>query len=265
MTLGFQAAGEGSADESRGAAYCHVHRLKVTAGGGGGILAVAVPAPTPPTNRRLAAMLRRIRRRLHGSKLPIVTLIAETERDPFKVLVSTILSARTKDEATAGATRRLFAAASTPEEIGALPLQELERLIFPVGFYRTKAKNLKLAMTMLRGRFGGEVPRTVEELVELPGVGRKTANLVVTEGFRRPGICVDTHVHRIVNLWGYVDTKNPLETEMALRRKLPRSQWIDLNKTLVSFGQKLCLPVSPWCSRCPVEEWCPKLGVGRSR
>ncbi len=210
-------------------------------------------------------MLRRIRRRLDGARLPIVTLIAETERDPFKVLVSTILSARTKDEATAAATRRLFDAASTPEEIGALPATEIERLIFPVGFYRTKAKNLRLAMGVLLDRFGGEVPRTVEELVELPGVGRKTANLVVTEGFRRPGICVDTHVHRITNLWGYVDTRNPLETEMALRAKLPRTQWIDLNRTLVSFGQKLCVPVSPWCSRCPVEEWCPKLGIERSR
>lgn len=210
-------------------------------------------------------MLRRIRRHLEGSQLPIVTLIAETERDPFKVLVSTILSARTKDEATAGATRRLFDAASTPEEIADLPAAKIERLIFPVGFYRTKAKNLRLAMGVLLDRFGGEVPRTVEELIELPGVGRKTANLVVTEGFRRPGICVDTHVHRITNLWGYVDTRSPLETEMVLRAKLPRSQWIGLNKTLVSFGQKLCVPVSPWCSRCPVEEWCLKLGVDRSR
>ncbi|MCY3964873.1 MAG: endonuclease III [Acidobacteria bacterium] len=210
-------------------------------------------------------MLRRIRRHLEGSRLPIVTLIAETERDPFKVLVSTILSARTKDEATAAATRRLFDVASTPEEIAGLPAAQIERLIFPVGFYRTKAKNLRLAMGVLLGRFGGEMPRTVEELIELPSVGRKTANLVVTEGFRRPGICVDTHVHRITNLWGYVDTKTPLETEMALRAKLPRSQWIGLNKTLVSFGQKLCVPVSPWCSRCPVEEWCPKLGVDRSR
>ena len=210
-------------------------------------------------------MLRRIRLHLRGSRLPVVTLIAETERNPFKVLVSTILSARTKDDATAAATRRLFDAASTPEEIGALPAAELERLIFPVGFYRTKAKNLRLAMGVLLDRFGGEVPQTVEELIELPGVGRKTANLVVTEGFRRPGICVDTHVHRITNLWGYVDTRNPLETEVALRAKLPRSQWIGLNKTLVSFGQKLCVPVSPWCSRCPVEEWCPKLGVKRRR
>lgn len=210
-------------------------------------------------------MLRRIRRHLDGDRLPIVTLIAETERDPFKVLVSTILSARTKDEATAAATRRLFDAASTPADIAALPAAELERLIFPVGFYRTKAKNLRLAMGVLLDRFGGELPQTVEELVELPGVGRKTANLVVTEGFRRPGICVDTHVHRITNIWGYVATRTPLETEMALRARLPRSQWIDLNRTLVGFGQKLCVPVSPWCSRCPVEEWCLKSGVERSR
>ncbi len=226
---------------------------------------VVVASPSPPSNRRLAAMLRRIRRRLKGAELPVVTLIAETERDPFKVLVSTILSARTKDDATAAATRRLFDRAATPEAIGALPQGELERLIFPVGFYRTKAKNLKLAMAVLNERFAGEVPATVDELIELPGVGRKTANLVVTEGFRRPGICVDTHVHRITNIWGYVETKTPLETEMALRAKLPRSQWIGLNKTLVSFGQKLCVPISPWCSRCPVEEWCPKLGVERNR
>ncbi len=222
-------------------------------------------AVEPPSNRRLAAMLRRIRRSLEGAELPVVSLIAETERDPFKVLVSTILSARTKDGATAAATRRLFDAASTPDEIGALPVGDIERLIFPVGFYRTKARNLKRAMTVLRKRFGSQVPRTVDELVELPGVGRKTANLVVTEGFGRPGICVDTHVHRIVNLWGYVDTDTPLRTEMTLREKLPRSQWIDLNRTLVSFGQTTCLPVSPWCSRCPVAEWCPRLGVGRTR
>jgi endonuclease III len=210
-------------------------------------------------------MLRRIRHALRGTTPPVVTLIAETERDAFKVLISTILSARTKDDVTAAASTRLFAAAPDAAALAALPVARVEELIFPVGFYRTKARSVVDTARRLLERFEGRVPDTLEELVTLPGVGRKTANLVLTEGFRKPGICVDTHVHRITNLWGYVTTRAPLETEMALRARLPRSQWIDINRTLVAFGQQTCLPVSPWCSRCPVEEWCPKIGVGRTR
>jgi endonuclease-3 len=222
-------------------------------------------AVAPVGSRRLALMLRRIRRSLEGTTPPVVTLIAETERDPFKVLISTILSARTKDGATAAASARLFAAAPDAALLAALPIERVAELIYPVGFYRTKARSVVATAQELLERFDGRVPDSIDELVTLPGVGRKTANLVVTEGFRRPGICVDTHVHRITNLWGYVDTRTPAETETALRAKLPRSQWLDLNRTLVAFGQQTCLPVSPWCSRCPVEEHCPKIGVGRTR
>jgi endonuclease III len=227
---------------------------------------IRAPGLVPPvTSRRLATMLRRIRRSLHGTTPPVVTLIAETERDPFKVLISTILSARTKDDATAAASSRLFGAAPDAARLAALSIDRVAKLIYPVGFYRTKARSVVATAQQLLERFGGRVPDTIDELVTLPGVGRKTANLVLTEGFRKPAICVDTHVHRITNLWGYVSTRTPAETEVALRAKLPRGQWLDLNRTLVSFGQQTCLPVSPWCSRCPVENWCPKLGVGRSR
>jgi endonuclease III len=216
-------------------------------------------------NRRLAVMLRRIRAALAGTAPPVVTLIAEAERDPFKVLISTILSARTKDETTAAAAARLFAVAPDAPRLALLPVSRIERLIYPVGFFRAKAANIRRAAELLRDLFAGTVPDTIDELVSLPGVGRKTANLVLTEGFRKPAICVDTHVHRITNIWGYVATGSPEETEWALRAKLPRSQWLDLNKTLVSFGQQICVPASPWCSRCPVADWCLRIGVGRHR
>ena len=209
--------------------------------------------------------MRRIRRALEGTAAPVVTLIAEAERDPFKVLVSTILSARTKDEVTAEASARLFAAAANAAALSKLHLRRLEKLIYPVGFYRTKAKSLRATAKVLLEHFCGEVPSTIEELLELPGVGRKTANLVLTEGFEKPAICVDTHVHRITNLWGYVETKSPEKTEWALRDKLPKRYWIDFNKTLVSFGQKICVPSSPKCSQCPLEDWCPQIGVTRRR
>jgi endonuclease-3 len=143
--------------------------------------------------------------------------------------------------------------------------KEIERLIYPVGFYRTKARNLRAACRILIDRHHGCVPRSLDELLRLPGVGRKTANLVVTVGYGDDGICVDTHVHRIVNLWGYVETRTPDETEFALRAKLPRKHWKTLNDILVTFGQNLCVPVSPWCSRCRVEAWCAKAGLKRSR
>ena len=181
------------------------------------------------------------------------------------LLVACLLSLRTQDATTREAAARLFAVADTPAGVLRLPASRLARLIYPVGFYRTKARNVVATASQLLDRFGGAVPSTIDELVTLPGVGRKTANLVLTEGFRAPAICVDTHVHRILNIWGYVATHTPLLTEWALRAKLPRAQWLDLNRTLVAFGQRTCLPVSPWCSRCPVAEWCPRIGVGRSR
>lgn len=219
----------------------------------------------PVDNRRLPHFLRRVREEVEGVQVPVVSLIAEGTKDPFRVLVSTMLSARTKDDVTAAASRRLFAVAAEPAALARIPVGRLERLIFPVGFYRTKARNLRAAARDLLERFGGHVPETLEELVSLPGVGRKTANLVLGEGFGKPAICVDTHVHRITNLWGYVETATPEQTEMELRRKLPRRYWIEINRLLVSFGQHLCVPASPRCSQCPLESLCPRIGVARHR
>jgi len=216
-------------------------------------------------NRGLPWFVRRLRAHLADKAPPVVTLIAQQAHDPFRVLVSTLLSARTKDDVTARASARLFAVAADPAAVAALAVRRLERLIFPVGFYRTKARHLREACRVLVDRFGGRVPDTIDALVELPGVGRKTANLVLVEGFGKPAICVDTHVHRIANLWGYVATRTPEETETALRRALPRRYWLDLNRLLVSFGQHTCVPLSPRCSRCPIEERCPRIGVVRCR
>jgi endonuclease-3 len=196
---------------------------------------------------------------------PVVTFIAVQTSDPFRVLISCLLSLRTKDQTTGPAARRLFALADTPASMLALSNRQIERTIYPVGFYRTKARVIREICRTLVERYEGRVPDDLDELLTLKGVGRKTANLVVTQGFRKPGICVDTHVHRISNRWGYVRTANPHATEMALRRKLPRTYWLVYNDLLVAFGQTICTPTSPWCSRCPVQQWCPRRGVVRHR
>lgn len=196
---------------------------------------------------------------------PIITFIANRGATPFDILVSTLLSLRTKDEVTAKATGRLLAVARTPETMVKLAPGEIEKLIYPVGFYPTKAKRLITISRILIDQYKGTVPETMEELTALPGVGRKTANLVLVEGFKIPAICVDTHVHRISNRIGYVKTKTPDKTEMALRKKLPKRHWVRYNELLVAFGQVLCRPISPFCSRCPVTEMCPQIGVARHR
>lgn len=198
---------------------------------------------------------------VQGYEVPVVDLIAAQTKDPFKVLVATILSARTKDEVTAAACRRLFTKAETAEELSGLSKSEIERLIYPVGFFRNKAGFLAKLPAALAQRFHGKVPDTVEELVELPGVGRKTANLVVAVAFEKPAICVDTHVHRIMNIWGYVKTETPLQTEMELREKLPKKFWLTVNSVLVAFGQGTCKPVRPHCDRCVIAKFCPQIGV----
>jgi endonuclease-3 len=165
---------------------------------------------------------------------------------------------------TAVACEKLFAKARTPEAMLALAPKTLEKLIYPVGFYRTKARVIRGICRDLIDKFGGEVPDNIDDLLSLNGVGRKTANLVVTQAFHKPGICVDTHVHRISNRWGLVASKTPDKTEMALREVLPPRHWIDYNTILVAFGQTLCQPVSPWCSRCPIATGCPRIGVVRS-
>jgi endonuclease-3 len=214
----------------------------------------------------LSKILRTLRHEVPQWKVPAVGVIAGEAVDrPFETLISTILSLRTKDKVTEEASRKLLARGPSPEAIAALSTREIEELIYPVGFYRTKAKNLRETCRILLERHDGRVPRRMEELLELPGVGRKTANLVLTVGYDDYGICVDTHVHRISNLWGYVKTRTPEETEFALRKKLPRRYWKTFNDLLVTFGQNLCVPVSPWCSRCPVEKHCEKVGLRRSR
>jgi endonuclease-3 len=198
-------------------------------------------------------------------KAPVVTLMAVKSRDPFRVLIGCLLSLRTKDETTGPASQRLFKLASTPQAMMRLTTRQVERAIYPVGFYRTKAKTIRELCKRLTVEFDGRVPDDLDGLLSLKGVGRKTANLVLTQGFHKPGICVDTHVHRISNRWAFVRTKNPHDTEMALRRRLPAPYWIEYNDLLVAFGQTLCKPTSPLCSRCPVEVYCPKRGVSRQR
>lgn len=197
--------------------------------------------------------------------LPAVERVGGTPPDPFLVLISCLLSLRTQDETTDPASRRLFAAARTPQQLLHLPVPKISRLIYPVSFYRVKARRIHQICQHLIGRFRGKVPDTLEDLLTLPGVGRKTANLVLTLGFQKPGICVDIHVHRISNRLGYVRTRGPLQTEMALRDKLPGRYWLEYNALLVAFGQRICRPVSPWCSRCPLASLCSRVGVDRSR
>ncbi len=206
-----------------------------------------------------------IRREVKNWKQPIVGTFAEGENALFKILVSTLLSLRTQDKTTEEASHRLFRVAQTPQELLKMSEKEIEKLIYPVGFYRTKAKTLIKVCLLLIERHRGVVPGTMEELLALPGVGRKTANLVMTVGHRKPGICVDTHVHRISNRWGLVKTKTPDETEMALRKILPKRYWIDYNELLVCYGQNLCQPVSPHCTKCKISKYCPRIGVIRNR
>ena len=181
------------------------------------------------------------------------------------MLVSTILSLRTKDEVTAQAAARLFEKARTPESLIVLGEERTARLIYPVGFYPTKARRLMEISRILIDHYKGQVPDTMEALLALPGVGRKTANLVLVEGFGIPAICVDTHVHRISNRIGYVKTKTPEQTEMVLRKKLPKKHWVNYNELLVAFGQVICRPISPFCSKCPVSKMCPAIGVTTTR
>jgi endonuclease-3 len=186
-------------------------------------------------------------------------------RDPFRVLIGCILSLRTKDEVSYPGTARLFARVRSPRGMSRLPESAIAELIYPVGFYRRKAAQIRRLSRLLLRDFGGRVPGRIETLLSLPGVGRKTANLVVTVGFGRPGICVDTHVHRIANRLGWVATRHPHDTERELRRVLPRRYWIPINEILVRHGQAVCKPVSPLCSVCAVREDCPRIDVLRSR
>ena len=185
--------------------------------------------------------------------------------DPFRILIGCVVSLRTKDEVTYPATERLFAKAKDPAGMVKLTGAAIAKTIYPAGFYRTKARQIREICRRLLEAYAGRVPDSIDDLLTLPGVGRKTANLVVTVGYQKPGICVDIHVHRISNRWGYVKTKTPKQTEEALRKKLPARYWITFNDLLVPFGQNVCQPVSPYCSRCRLTAYCDRVGVSRSR
>ncbi|MHA1166352.1 MAG: endonuclease III domain-containing protein [Candidatus Hodarchaeales archaeon] len=206
-----------------------------------------------------------IRTEVGNHELPLVDGIAKTNRDPFRILLCTVLSSRTKDSVTRDACNRLWEIAKTPDVLRKLSVEKIEKLIYPVGFYRNKAKNLIVLGNQLVKEYESIVPSTREELVKLKGVGRKTANLVLALAFEKDAICVDTHVHRFFNRIGYIRTKKPIETELALMKKLPKKYWKEINGLVVSYGQNICKPIAPWCSKCPISQQCQKVGVVKPR
>lgn len=203
-----------------------------------------------------------IKKQVKGLDLPWLEEMAqENQRDPFRVLISCILSLRTQDRTTGEASIRLFKMAADAESMSKLSVKKIEKTIYPVGFYKVKAERIKKLSSLIVSRYNSRVPYELDELLKFKGVGRKTANLVITLGHGRSGICVDTHVHRITNRWGYVRTKTPEKTEFALREKLPEEYWIEINSLLVAFGQGICRPISPFCSKCKIEKYCARAGV----
>lgn len=217
-----------------------------------------------PNGQDITRVINILRREVKRFKEPAVTQVAH-RRDPYRVLISCLISLRTKDEVTAEASRRLFELADSPQAMLTLSEAKIAKTIYPAGFYRNKAKVIREASREILTRFGGKTPDEIDDLLTLKGVGRKTANLVVTLGFNKPGICVDTHVHRISNRLGWVETKTPEETEFALRDLLPGRYWIEFNDLLVTYGQNVCAPISPKCSLCKVESLCQKVGVTTRR
>ncbi len=210
-------------------------------------------------------IVRRVKQSVEFHQIPSVSDIANLERDPYQILISTVISLRTKDEVTAAAARRLFDVAPTPQHMAELPAERIQELIYPAGFYRNKADNIKKITRIILDEYDGQVPSTQEALMKMPGVGLKTANLTLSLGFGLPYICVDIHVHRISNRLGWIRTEKPDDTERELSRVLPQKYWIEINELFVRFGQSICTPVSPWCSKCPLEPACPKIGVARRR
>ena len=216
-------------------------------------------------NETIREIFERLEQEMKKWETPLVDAMATTGDDPFRILIATILSLRTRDTVTSVVSPKLFERADTPEAILALSREELREIIRPVGFYNNKTDTIRKICQQLLDKYGGQVPDELNELLKLPGVGRKTANLVVIAGYNKPGICVDTHVHRISNRFAYVKTKNADKTEMALRKKLPPDLWMDINRLLVSLGQNICHPTSPKCSICAINDLCPRIGVTRSR
>jgi endonuclease III len=205
-----------------------------------------------------------LKKELKDYTIPVVEQINYKTKKPFYVLITTILSARTKDITTAKSANKLFKEVKSLKHLKEISIKKLEKLIYPVGFYKNKAKQLKKLAEVIEQEFEGIIPSKIEELIKLPGVGRKTANLVRAVAFNKPAICVDTHVHRIFNRLGYINTKNPFETEMTLRKKLPEDLWIETNYLFVILGQNICKPVTPSCSKCPIKKYCKKINVTKS-
>jgi endonuclease III len=205
-----------------------------------------------------------VKKAIRGFRIPSVTVISQ-KNDPFAVLVSCIISLRTRDEVTEPASARLFKLAKSPEQLLKLSHAKIEKAIYPAAFFRNKSQSLKELCKVLVDNYAGKVPDKMEELLKLKGVGRKTANLTLTLGHNKPGICVDIHVHRISNRWGYVETKSADQTEMVLREILPKRYWKGFNDLLVTFGQNICKPVSPFCGSCVIRKDCPKIGVTKFR
>jgi endonuclease III len=217
--------------------------------------------PAPPAH--VESVMRELARAIDGLELPAVEKISESQSDnPFQVLIATLLSARTQDATTLAASTRLFKAARTPRAMAALPVKQIEQLIYPVSFYRNKARHVKAACERLVAHYGGRVPTTMEDLLTLPGVGRKTANLVLILAFKsEENICVDIHVHRISNRLGWIKTTTPEESEQALYRVAHRRWWPLINLYLVTWGQNVCRPVYPRCATCVLAPQCPRIGV----
>ncbi len=208
------------------------------------------------SNKNIDRVIKILEDQVRKFGFPVVENISQKYKSPFHILVSTILSARTKDEVTEKVSNRLFKKVRSPEDLTRMKEEEIAKLIYPIGFYKTKAKSLKKMSKILIDKYRGKVPDDIEELLKLPGVGRKTANLVIIRAFGKYGICVDTHVHRIVNRWGYIKTKSPEETEKVLRHKLPKKYWKKINTLLVLYGKNICKPIKPACENCGIKKYC---------
>ncbi|NQU79213.1 endonuclease III [Candidatus Woesearchaeota archaeon] len=215
-------------------------------------------------NVNISKVVKKIQKEIPKFNMPVISDIG-LRKDPYRVLISCILSLRTKDETTAPASNRLFKEAQDVNKLAGMEISKIEKLIYPVGFYKTKARRIKDIANTIITQYDGKVPDEIDELLKLKGVGRKTANIVVTIGFKKPGIAVDTHVHRISNRLGYVVTKTPDRTETALREKLPQKHWLEYTELLVTWGQNICRPISPWCSKCVVRSYCKRIGVKTCR
>lgn len=216
-------------------------------------------------NKNIDIVINKVKTAVKKYNAPVLEVFNKKLKNPYWTLISCLLSLRTKDETTEVVTKNLFKAAPTPQQILKLPLNKLKKIIYKTGFYNNKAKTIKNVTKIILEKFKGKVPDNLDDLLSLPGVGRKTANLVLTVAYNKMGICVDTHVHKIFNRWGYVKTKTPDETELKLREILPKKYWKKINNYLVLFGQNICVSVSPFCSKCPISSYCPKTVVKKSR